>query len=138
MERLDLISFRRIYGFNKRRNDLIDVLTDELTAVVAKDWEYKAYIFGSFIKKPLKPNPGDIDVLLSLSRPYGAEPWYQLGPISEIHITHCIITSTKSCPSKLLPGKSVIEMIEIFNDNCRRCGEDVRIEGDGSNLVEVI
>lgn len=134
---LDLAAFRKAYGGNERRTHLIDILVSELAAITARGWTYRAYVFGSFVKVPLKDVPGDIDVLLSISQPFGADRWYQLGP-ADIHIKHVAMQADFASPKTLKPGKTVRQMIELFNEACRQTNEDVRIDGDGSDLVEVI
>ncbi|MGI2036323.1 DUF6932 family protein [Rhizobium panacihumi] len=125
------------YGFNHRRIELIHMLQAELAVIAAKGWTYRAYIFGSFVKEPLKAVPGDIDVLLSISQPFGAERWYQAGK-ADLHITQIVMSADPSTPATLRAGKTAQEMIAVFNEGCRLTWEEARIDGDGSDLVEVI
>ncbi|KAB2684398.1 DUF6932 family protein [Brucella tritici] len=130
-------TFVEEYGFNQRRIELIHMLQAELAVIASKGWAYRVYIFGSFIKEPLRAVPGDIDVLLSISQPFGAERWYQAGR-ADLHIKHIVMSADPSTPATLRAGKTAQEMISVFNEGCQLTGEKARIDGDGSDLVELI
>ncbi|NTI16102.1 hypothetical protein G6L29_10690 [Agrobacterium rhizogenes] len=134
---MDLAEFSALYGFNDRRRYLIGLLAAELDAIRAKGWQVRCYVFGSFVREPLKDQPGDIDCLLGISKPRNGDRWYRLDRSGEIHIKHNTLIANIESPYELRSCNTVEEMIALFNKGCALAGEDVYIGGDGSDLVEV-
>ena len=135
---MQLSDFSAIYGFNERRVYLIGLLRDELDAICVKGWQVRCYIFGSFVREPLKELPGDLDAMFSISKPCEAEiMWKPLVETDDLHIVRNVLTADFSAPYELRPCNTVTQMIALFNDACEQAGEEVRIDGDGSDLVEV-
>ncbi|NTH51602.1 hypothetical protein G6L09_11535 [Agrobacterium rhizogenes] len=134
---MDLAAFSAAYGLNERRQHLIGLLAAELDAVRAIGWQVRCYVFGSFVREPLKDHPGDVDFLLGISKPYDDRRWYQQDETGEVHIKHNVLSANSETPSELRPCNSVGEMIAVFNQGCALTGEEAHIDGDGSDLIEV-
>ncbi|AIC28069.1 hypothetical protein IE4803_CH02944 [Rhizobium etli bv. phaseoli str. IE4803] len=134
---MDLTAFFAAYGFNDRRQHLIGLLAAELDAIRAKGWQVRCYVFGSFVRDPLKEQPGDIDCLLGISKPFDDRRWYRQDATGEIHIKHNVLFASFATPNELRPCNTVGEMIALFNQGCALAGEETHIDGDGSDLIEV-
>lgn len=134
---MDLNAFSAVYGLNDRRHFLIALLATELDAIRAKGWQVRCYVFGSFVREPLKELPSDIDCLFGISKPFDVQRWYRVDTTGEIHIKHNVLSANFGTPNELRPCNTVGEMIALFNQGCALAGEEAHIEGDGSDLVEV-
>jgi hypothetical protein len=134
---MDLTAFSATYGFNDRRQHLIGLLAAELDAVRAKGWQVRCYVFGSFVREPLKDHPRDIDCLLGISKPFDDQRWYRRDTTGEIHIKHNVLSANFAPPNELRARNTVDEMIAVFNQGCALAGEEAYSEGDGSDLIEV-
>ncbi len=61
---MTLDEFRKAYAVNRRRRRLLRCLEDELAVIGKQCVKFSLIVFGSYITG--KPEPGDIDVLISL------------------------------------------------------------------------
>ncbi len=114
--------FEKKFCFNKYRQELFDLLIDELFSIDSQCKSYRILIFGSFLTRKKRPN--DIDLLICII------------PTSE-----CVYKMMKSGLEKCHPEKIDIkyirrqmvnkgadDLIKYFNDNPFNKKEDIHIE----------
>lgn len=119
-------NFIEVYGTSPKRRELINLLSSELSVIQNNGWSYKAYVFGSLINSN-EPNPNDIDCLLSVSLPHRADFWSPTSASIMLDIWPQHINSTSIYGSSCL---TVDEMVDAFNECCKKTGEDIEITPD--------
>lgn len=131
---MDYATFMQRYGTSQRRRDLIDLLKSEVEAVAADGGQFRAFVFGSVVTRLCEPNPGDIDVLLSLSRPADATRWFQKTSSDDLQIMKHE-RRPKEVGDPMLPAcLTAVALLSIFNGQEVLVGSEVRV--DLSDLVE--
>jgi hypothetical protein len=130
---MKLVEFKDQFGATDRRGYLIDLLKDELDQIVAEGWLYTAFVFGSLVNSE-KDEPGDIDVLLCISKPFGADFWRKIATSDDIHIKSCQLSpifdpEARTAPP-LRPCHGVTEMVQLFNESTENINEDIKISVD--------
>ncbi|SLJ86012.1 DUF6932 family protein [Novosphingobium mathurense] len=121
------------YGATDRRRYLIGLLKNELDHIVAQGWLYRAFVFGSLVNSD-KDEPGDIDVLLCISKPFGADFWRKLTASEDIHIKGCQLAPNFDSEARTVPPlrscHGVEEMVRLFNESTKNTEEDIEISAD--------
>ncbi|EGD58248.1 hypothetical protein Y88_0300 [Novosphingobium nitrogenifigens DSM 19370] len=130
---MNLAEFEGRYGATERRRYLIGLLKNELDHIVAQQWLYSVFVFGSLVNSD-KDEPGDIDVLLCISKPFGADPWSKITASDDIHIKSCQLSpnfdpEARALPS-LRPCHGVEEMVRLFNESTKNTDENIEISAD--------
>lgn len=130
---MNLAEFEDRFGATKRRRYLIGLLKIELDHIVAQGWAYRAFVFGSLVNSE-KLEPGDIDVLLCISKPFGSAFWRKITASDDIHIKGCQL-SPKFDPDArttqpLRPCHGIDEMVRQFNESTENTEEDIEISAE--------
>jgi hypothetical protein len=127
------------YGSTERRRYLIGLLEAELVNITLSGWAYRAFVFGSLVNSE-KEEPGDIDILLCISKPFASPFWRKISATDDIHIKPCQLSSSfdpaATAPQPLPPCHGAEEMVRLFNESTRNTEEDIEISVD--QCVEVI
>lgn len=127
---MNLAEFEDRYGATERRRYLIGLLKNELDQIVAQKWLYRAFVFGSLVNSD-KDEPGDIDVLLCISKPFGADFWRKITTSDDIHIKGCQLSPNFDAEARtappLRPCHGVEEMVRMFNESTKINEEDIEI-----------
>lgn len=130
--------FLQIYGFTERRRYLIGLLRTELEQIIAQGWRFRAYVFGSVVTSR-KPDPGDIDVLLCISKLCSEPRWQQVSTREHVWIKPIQLSPEchggDTSPGDLRPCYDVDDMVRVFNESTERTGENIQISA--SDCVEV-
>jgi hypothetical protein len=137
---MDIGSFRIIYGTTPRRTSLIDLLEIELKAVIFQGWEFRALVYGSVVTYPEKQEPGDIDVLVSISQPLGAPRWQKIDQSGDMHMLGSCLTSKfdstdPNSAIRLRQCHEPSELVHQFNEHFNNMGEVISI--NPTDCVEV-
>ena len=131
---MDYAMFIDRYGTSERRRYLIDLLKAEVEAVIADGGQFRAFVFGSVVTRECEPNPGDIDVLLGLSRPADARRWLQKTPSDDLHIMKVERRPKEEGDATLPSCPTAVDLLSIFNGQEEIVGSEVRV--DLGDLVE--
>lgn len=130
---MNLAEFEDRYGATKRRRYLIGLLKNELDHIVAQGWLYRAFVFGSLVNSE-KDEPGDIDVLLCVSKTFGADFWRMITASDDIQIMGFQLSANFAPEARaappLRPCHGIEEMVRLFNESTKNAEEDIEISAD--------
>lgn len=130
---MDYAAFMARYGTSERRRQLIALLKVEVEAAVAEGGMCRAFIVGSVVTQEAKSEPGDIDVLLGLSRPSGAKRWRQITPYEDVQTFKLERRPVVGSGSELQPCPNAVELLARFHAQEEIMGSEVRV-----NLADLV
>lgn len=128
---MHISQFRAAYGQTPARLALIQLLESELQAIQAQGWMFSAFVFGSLVNTA-KATPGDIDVLVCVSKPFGGCAWRPLLQVPQLQVMPHTVTAvfTPAQPAlmqQLLPCKPVADMVRLFNADANNLAAGIAI-----------
>ncbi len=127
---MNLAEFEDRYGTTERRRYLIGLLENELNYIVAQGWLYRAFVFGSLVNSD-RHEPGDIDVLLCISKPLGADRWHKVTASDDIYIKSVQLSPDSKPEAQMVPPlkpcHGVEKMVRLFNESTIETGENIEI-----------